>query len=140
MDPNFYPMWDPLDAVEKSIEQTFDPGPTCYHNPDIYMDSDRGLLGFAFFLFFTVIFQRSPRILSPKASNMYFCKCLSIKNFTRPYKNLTERAGFEPAVRINAHWFSKPAPSATRTPLLQCSYPLVYNRPALSQMINVSNH
>jgi len=28
-----------------------------------------------------------------------------------------ERAGFEPAVRKTAHWFSKPAPSATRTPL-----------------------
>ena len=29
----------------------------------------------------------------------------------------TERAGFEPAVQKTAHWFSKPAPSATRTPL-----------------------
>ncbi len=29
----------------------------------------------------------------------------------------TERAGFEPAVRLPAHWFSKPAPSATRSPL-----------------------
>jgi hypothetical protein len=28
-----------------------------------------------------------------------------------------ERAGFEPAVRLPVHWFSKPAPSATRTPL-----------------------
>ena len=28
-----------------------------------------------------------------------------------------ERAGFEPAVRSPAHWFSKPAPSAARTPL-----------------------
>ena len=29
----------------------------------------------------------------------------------------TERAGFEPAVRLPVHWFSKPAPSATRSPL-----------------------
>ena len=32
-------------------------------------------------------------------------------------KEKTERAGFEPAVQKTAHWFSKPAPSATRTPL-----------------------
>jgi len=31
--------------------------------------------------------------------------------------NRTERGGFEPPVRQAAHWFSKPAPSATRTPL-----------------------
>ena len=29
----------------------------------------------------------------------------------------TERGGFEPPVRLRAHWFSKPAPSAARTPL-----------------------
>jgi len=31
--------------------------------------------------------------------------------------NVTERAGFEPAVPRRAHWFSKPARSATPTPL-----------------------
>lgn len=29
----------------------------------------------------------------------------------------TERGGFEPPIPLRGHWFSKPAPSATRTPL-----------------------
>ena len=33
---------------------------------------------------------------------------------------LPERGGFEPPVRLPVHWFSKPAPSATRTPLQYC--------------------
>lgn len=31
--------------------------------------------------------------------------------------NLTEREGFEPTVPVRAHRFSRPVPSATRTPL-----------------------
>ncbi len=34
-----------------------------------------------------------------------------------PQTGRTERVGFEPTVRLPAHRFSKPAPSATRTPL-----------------------
>ncbi len=33
-------------------------------------------------------------------------------------RGVSEREGFEPPVQLPAHWFSKPAPSATRTPLL----------------------
>ena len=36
---------------------------------------------------------------------------------TLAYKKRTERAGFEPAVLLRAHWFSKPARSAAPTPL-----------------------
>jgi len=34
-----------------------------------------------------------------------------------------ERVGFEPTVHRNAHWFSKPAPSAARTPLREDATP-----------------
>ena len=39
------------------------------------------------------------------------------KSFTG--RMLSERGGFEPPVPFRAHWFSKPAPSATRAPLLR---------------------
>ena len=38
-------------------------------------------------------------------------------------RGVTERGGFEPPVRLNAHWFSKPAQSTTLPPLQPCYYP-----------------
>src|SRR5665811_301751 len=39
-----------------------------------------------------------------------------VQELVAPLSNITERAGFEPAVLLRVHWFSKPARSATPTP------------------------
>ena len=49
-------------------------------------------------------------------------------------KQKPEKAGFEPAVPHRAHRFSKPAPSATRTPLLNSKTFYTLNKTKLQEV------
>jgi hypothetical protein len=55
--------------------------------------------------------------VSDHIANRHFPNSRNSKHLRNYRKKLTERAGFEPAVRQAAHTLSKRAPSATRTPL-----------------------